>query len=116
MCTDYYHRRINPTTGQIQDDRIGQSGSGAFQFDAYPDQGLVSFSAWQARLSQENSAIVNGANKPVPLKDFMAHVRAMARRAMHRLYTQAPIVTDAKAAAAVAHFRDEAGHLFHRNA
>jgi hypothetical protein len=114
VSTHYYHRRINPATGQVQDDHIGQSGAGAFQFQAYPEQGLVSFTAWQERLAQANSAIVNGANKPVALKDFLAHARAMARRAVHRMYKHAPVVTDGAAATGPDCYRDENGHLFNR--
>lgn len=112
MCTDYYHRRINPSTGQVQDDHIGTSGAGAFQFHAYPEQGLISFSAWEARLRQENSAIVNASNKPVPLKDFIAHVKAMSKRGLNRLYKVTPVVTDAAAVAKAHRFRDEHGCLF----
>ena len=113
MSTQYYHRRINPITGQVQDDLIGLSGAGAFQFQAYPAQGLVSFAAWQARLAQENSAIVNGANKPIALKDFVAHAKSMARRAVNRLYKQAPVVSAIASTPDSGCYRDEAGHLFH---
>jgi hypothetical protein len=112
MSTPYYHRRINAATGQIQDDLIGLSGAGAFQFQAYPTQGLVSFKAWQERLAQENSAIVNGANKPVLLKDFLKHTQSMARRAVNRLYKHAPISTTVSPAPDMTCYRDETGHLF----
>lgn len=110
MSTPYYHRRINSATGQVQDDLIGFSGAGAFQFQAYPSQGLVSFTAWQARLSQENSAIVNGADKPVSLKDFLVHVRSMARRAVNRMYTHAPPMPAVASSDGL--YRDGDGHLF----
>lgn len=112
MSTPYYHRRINPATGQVQDDLIGLSGAGAFQFQAYPSQGLVSFTAWQERLAQENSAIVNGANKPVAFKDFVAHAKSMARRAVHRMYKHAPVAPTIAATPDTGCYRDEDGHLF----
>lgn len=112
MSTPYYHRRINPTTGQVQDELIGLSGAGAFQFQAYPAQGLVSFTAWQERLAQENSAIVNGADKPVAFKDFVAHVKSMARRAVHRMYKHAPVAPTIAATPDTGCYRDEDGHLF----
>lgn len=111
MSTNFYFR---PTDhAQYRDeDHIGLSAGGVFLFRTYPQDGLTSFAAWQAKLQQPGLVIVDEYQRPVPFADFKALVDSCLD-APSAEYRNAPqLEAGARNGPTVQRYRDEVGYLF----